>query len=318
MSRTAEKVESLAHEDEDMLDILELIRERVDQNDGEVEWADVRDDLTSGQWGRIIEIGLLESGEEGFRIADREGFDEALDGEATTGVVVPELDIDEDEASWTIYDKVAAGGAAALMIGYYYDPLRDAVGLTLDLLMAPLDATLPFYAIILAVAMVTGLYSTLMQANLMNTDRISAYQDRMKAMQRKQKEAQQRKREAEEEGATEAEIKRLEDELEEIQEEQMEAMLENLGMFKEQFRPMVWIMLFVIPLFLWMWWRIHDVGLPTSDATVVFPMMGAVDWDDGIRGIRILRPWIIWYFLCSLGFTQLLRKALNIDMTPTG
>jgi uncharacterized membrane protein (DUF106 family) len=30
-----------------------------------------------------------------------------------------------------------------------------------------------------------------------------------------------------------------------------------------------------------------------------------------------MQLWIIWYFLCSMGFTQLIRKALNIQTTPT-
>jgi uncharacterized membrane protein (DUF106 family) len=89
-------------------------------------------------------------------------------------------------------------------------------------------------------------------------------------------------------------------------------------MFKEQFRPMVWIMFFTIPVFLWMYWGI-GIG-PNAEAHVplqnlVLPLVGEVAWTDQVLGP--IQAWIIWYFLCSMGFTQIIRKGLNIDMSPT-
>ncbi|WP_265112220.1 DUF106 domain-containing protein [Halosolutus halophilus] len=312
MTRTAEKINALVSEDSSMAAALEAIRDEADENGGEVEWADVRDDLTSGQWGRLIEKGVLVDGDEGFEIADREAFDEALDGDGEASV--PDVDIDDNETSWSQWDKTAAMGAVLLMVGYWLDPVQNTVGSTLDLVLGPLDTALPFYAVILSVALLTGLYSTLLQANLMNPEIIGKYQERMKAMQDKQSDIKERKQEAEERGASEAEIERLENELERAREEQMEAMTENIGMFKEQFRPMVWIMLFTIPLFLWMYWKIRAGGV--GDSTVVMPLVGETTWQSGVFGP--MQAWIVWYFLCSMGFTQLLRKSLNIDMSPTG
>ncbi|MDQ2049729.1 DUF106 domain-containing protein [Natronolimnohabitans sp. A-GB9] len=315
MTRTAEKINDLVREDSSMSDALEAIREAADENDGEVEWADVRDDLTSGQWGRLIEKGVLVDGDEGFEIADREAFDEALDGDVDGGSYDADVDLDDEETQWSQWDKLAGVGSLLLMFGYWFDPVQATVGSTIDLALAPLDATLPFYAVILSVALLTGLYSTLLQANLMNPEIMGKYQQRMKAMQEKQQDVRDRKKEAEERGASEAEIERLENELEEVREEQMEAMAENLGMFKEQLRPMVWIMLFTIPLFLWMYWKVHGVGLEGAEATIVMPIAGETTWNSGLLGP--MPAWIVWYFLCSMGFTQLLRKALNIDMTPS-
>ncbi|WP_436344155.1 DUF106 domain-containing protein [Natronorubrum sp. FCH18a] len=313
MTRTAEKINDLVREDSSMTDALEAIREAADRNGGEVEWADVREELTSGQWGRLIEKGVLVDGDEGFEIADREAYDEALDGDGDAESYDSDVDIDAEESSWSQWDKLAGMGSLLLMFGYWIESVRDTVGAALNTALGPLDAALPFYAVILSVALLTGLYSTLLQANLMNPEIMGKYQERMKAMQQKQKDAQERKKEAEERGASEAEIERLDDELEAVREEQMEAMAENLGMFKEQLRPMVWIMLFTIPLFLWMYWKIQSVGI---DGTVVMPLVGETDWNSGLLGP--MQAWIVWYFLCSMGFTQLLRKALNIDMTPSG
>ncbi len=314
MTRTAEKITALVREDAEMVDALETVRDQADANGGELEWGMVSDELTSGQWGRLIEKGILVDGDDGFRIADRAAYDRALDEDADEAAA--DVDIDPEQTKWTKWDKLAGAVAILFMIGYWMEDVRDTVGGTIDLAMAPLDAALPFYAVILAVALLTGLYSTLLQANLMNPEVIGQYQQRMKAMQEKQKDVAKRKKEAEERDASEAELERLENEMEAVKKEQMEAMGENIGMFKEQFRPMVWIMLFTIPLFLWMYWKILDGHVPDTELEMVMPIAGEVDLDQGIIGP--MWAWIVWYFLCSMGFTQLLRKALNIDMTPAG
>jgi uncharacterized membrane protein (DUF106 family) len=98
-------------------------------------------------------------------------------------------------------------------------------------------------------------------------------------------------------------------------------MADNLGMFKEQFRPMVWIMVLTIPVFLWMYWAI---GFRSGDAAyakeqiggIAVPIAGSdVGWNDGLVGP--IQMWIVWYFLCSMAFTQVIRKSLNIQTTPT-
>jgi uncharacterized membrane protein (DUF106 family) len=99
----------------------------------------------------------------------------------------------------------------------------------------------------------------------------------------------------------------------------MEAMGDQMGMFKEQFRPMVWIMFLTIPVFLWMYW---GVGIG-ANATPIFdleplvlPFAGEKAWTDQVLGP--IQVWIVWYFLCSMGFTQIIRKGLNINISPTG
>ncbi|OYR83325.1 HTR-like protein, partial [Halorubrum sp. E3] len=159
--------------------------------------------------------------------------------------------------------------------------------------------------VIMVIALGTGLYSTLLRAGLMDMEKMGAYQDRMKDIQERRKEAE----------------KRDDDEaLDEIQEEQMEAMGDQLGMFKEQFRPMVWIMFLTIPAFLWMFWVIgyrgSDAAYPAVAAQeLVVPLAGSVTWDTGIVGP--IQMWILWYFLCSMAFTQLVQKSLNIEMSPS-
>jgi len=293
MAAIESRVEDLVREDPDMRPAIETVLER--SGDGTVSWGDVRDDLTSGQWGRLIETGVLEDdGGDGFRVSDPDAVRSALsedDGDAGT------TEVDED-SSWSKWDKLAALGAVGMFAGYSIASVRNAIGRALDVFLGPIDAALPFYAVVLVLALFTGLYSTLLQANLMDMETMGKYQERMQEIQDRRKEAKER-------GDEEA--------LDRIQEEQMEAMGDQMGMFKEQFRPMVWIMLFTIPVFLWLYWMIKTQTLVPE--TVVFPILGPTTWTEGTLGP--IQAWIIWYFVCSMGFSQLIRKALNIQTTPT-
>ena len=292
MPRTAHKVDELAEEGESMTDALAAALEVADEQ-GTVTWSDVSEDLTTGQWGRLIETGLLVDADgEGFVVDDPEGVREAL-GEAD-----PASD-EEADGSWTTYDKAAGVGALGIMIGYLDPNIRAVIGSTLDVLLGPLSSALPFYMMILVLAVLTGLWSTILQDNLMNMDIMSDYQE-------KNKELRERRKQAKERGDDEA--------IQEIQKEQMAMMSENAGMFKAQFRPMVWIMLLTIPVFLWMYWMILDVGVGQG-TVIVMPLIGEVtDWN---AGVGPMPAWIIWYFVCSMGFAQIMRKALNVQTSPT-
>ncbi len=294
MPRTAEKVESLARENGELLEALEAVLAVV-EDEGTVEWSDVSDEMTSGQWGRLIEKGLLVDADgTGFVVDDPEGIRDALTdddvSDAATG--------GDEESSWSSYDKLAGVGALGMMAGYSLPSIRNAIGGTLDVLFGPLEAVLPFYVVVMVLAMLTGLYSTLLQANLMNMDKMGEYQEQMQEIQERRKEAKER-------GDDEA--------LDRIQEEQMDAMGDQMGMFKEQIRPMVWIMLLTIPVFLWMYWLLGTGQI--NGQNVVLPLVGEISWQAGVLGP--LQAWILWYFLCSMGFTQIIRKSLNIQTTPT-
>jgi len=294
MARIERKVRDLVSSDSGMREALELVLDR--SEGGEIRWVDVRDDLTSGQWGRLIEKGILVDGEEGFAIEDPEAV--------RAGLEEPDDDDDGDEggSSWSQYDKGAAVVTVGLFAGYSWAPMRNLIGNAMHTVLGPLAEQMPFYAVVMVLALATGLYSTLLQANLMNMDKMSMYQERMQDLQERRKEA----KENDDQEALDA-----------IQEEQMEAMGDQMGMFKEQFRPMVWIMFLTIPVFLWMYWA---VGIGGAEQVIdlepiVLPLVGERQWRDPVAGP--MQAWIVWYFLCSMGFTQVIRKGLNIDMTPS-
>ncbi|PAU83121.1 HTR-like protein [Halorubrum salipaludis] len=301
MSKVERRVRSLVGDDGEMRDAVEVVLDNA--ADGEVRWVDVRDEITSGQWGRLIEKEILVDGETGFALADRDAIEAGLedDDDLTGGG-----DVDTPETtSWTKWDKIAALATVGAFVGYAVNPVRNAIAGAFDLVLGPMLNVVPFYVVIMVIALGTGLYSTLLRAGLMDMEKMSMYQERMKDIQDRRKEAKER----DDQEALDA-----------IQEEQMDAMGDQLGMFKEQFRPMVWIMFLTIPAFLWMFWVIgyrgSDAAYPAvASQELVVPLAGSVTWDTGIVGP--IQMWILWYFLCSMAFTQLVQKSLNIEMSPS-
>jgi len=291
MPRTAQKVDDLAEEGESMTDALATVLE-VAEEKGTVTWGDVSDDITSGEWGRLIEKGLLvDAGGEGFVLDDPDGVRDAL-GETEAA---PESD--DDDLSWSKYDKLAGLAVVGLFLGYSLPSIRAQIASIIDIAMGPIAASLPFYLVVMILAMLTGAFTTILQDKLMDSNVMGDYQERNQELQEKRKRAKER-------GDDEA--------LEEIREEQMELLSENTGMFKAQFRPMVWIMLLTIPVFLWLYWMVLDVGISASEPVMILPIFGEVaTWQTGVLGP--IQIWLLWYFLCSMGFNQILRKALNVQ-----
>ncbi|MFC7188070.1 DUF106 domain-containing protein [Halorubrum yunnanense] len=300
MSKVERRVRSLVSGDGEMRDAVEVVLDRA--TDGEIQWVDVRDEITSGQWGRLIEKEILVDGETGFALADPDEIEAGLsedDGGDGGDVETPET------TSWTKWDKLAAVATLGAFVGYAVGPVRDAIAGTIDVVLGPLLNVVPFYVVIMMIALGTGLYSTLLRAGLMDMDKMSQYQERMQDIQERRKDAKER----DDDEALDA-----------IQEEQMDAMGDQLGMFKEQFRPMVWIMFLTIPAFLWMFWVIGYRGSTAeyeviAQQAIVVPLAGDVTWSTGIVGP--IQMWILWYFLCSMAFTQLVQKSLNIQMSPS-
>ena len=294
MARIERKVAGLIMRDAGIVESIRIVLEKSEDGEVELDWADVRGEITSGHWGRLIETGILKEGKKGFQVSDAftikqaiENFDKPRSKKSKTKL--------DDEGKWTKWDKGAAVFAICLFAGYSFAEVREIIGKGVDLVIGPIDAVLPFYLVIMILALFTGLYSTLLQANLMNMEKMGEYQIEMKELQERQKAAQK------------SEDK---EEMERLRKEQMEAMGDQMGMFKLQFRPMVWIMVFTIPVFLWIYWKILSGNIDSSELTIIVPFVGETDWIEGLVGP--IQLWIVWYFMSSMAFTQVIRKALNI------
>ncbi|MFB6128405.1 MAG: DUF106 domain-containing protein [Halorhabdus sp.] len=295
MTRTGEKIDRLVADDASMETAIRTVLSTAEEQ-GAVAWSDVSDELTSGQWGRLIETGLLVDADgDGFVIDDPDGVHEALEE--------TDADAEDDDGGWSTWDKLAGVGVVALFLGYSMTSIQNLVGGTLDIVLGQLVTILggetQFYLVILALATLTGLWSTLLQDNLMDMSGMSEHQEKMQELNERREAAKERDDQ---------------EELDRIQQEQMEMMSDQLGAFTQQIRPMVWIMLLTIPVFLWMYWQVPN--LTVDGIAIVMPFFGEIQrWGAGTIGPW--PAWLFWYFICSLSFTQIIRKALNVQTSPT-
>jgi len=301
MAWTAEQIQDFLSDNPGTSEALQTVMNASNDGADEVEWKDVKDEdgMDSGRWGRLIQSEILREQEDGFVVVDPDAVQDALDDDIT--VASESVEVDSEGSSWHTRDKLAAVVSVGMMAGYYYTPIRNAVGSSINVIFEPLNDVLPFYAVILSVALITGLYSTLLQANMVDRSKVKQIQQKMQNIT----EREQAAKEAGDDAA-----------LERIQDEKMDALGDQGEMMKENFRPMAWIMLLTIPAFLWMYWTILDPGhLGTAEQSMVLPIFGEKEWMQGAIGP--MPAWIVWYFLCSMGFTQLIRKTLDLDATPT-
>ncbi len=316
MSKTRKKAEGLIEEDPEMEGVLERVL-GIQAEEGAVEWGDLREDATSGQWGRLIEKGVLVDAEtgDGFVVEDEKEMRDYLgldpDEESdVSSVMETDVEVEDVDTSWSIYDKgVAVVGVFLIVFGYRNEDIQAAIGGVINTFVLPLHeaAGVPYYLIILTFAVLTGLYSSYLQLYLMDWDWVKAQQKKVKEIQSQLKEAQMGDDDEREE---------------ELQEEQMEVMSEQLKMFKMQFRPSVWILVFTLPIFLWLFWTFSTRfgGSPhLSGETMpelVFPFLGPRLFKDPVFSTpSFLEGWLFWYIICSFGFGQVMRKVLGVNPT---
>lgn len=182
--------------------------------------------------------------------------------------------------------------AMVLMLSYSIEWLRNGIGMAIDGVFGPLldSYGVPFFALIIILSTLTGLYSSLIQKYTIDYERMQEVQQAMKEFQKEYREAQL--------SGDEKRVKKLDF-------KRNAMMQEQLAMSQGQFKPMAYIMLVSVPIFFWLLYR-----LPFSNADIVFPFMGKLALTASALGP--IPAWMIWYMICSLMVSQVIRKALNI------
>jgi uncharacterized membrane protein (DUF106 family) len=171
--------------------------------------------------------------------------------------------------------------------------VRNVIGSGMDTALGPLlgePLLVPFYIVILILSALTGLYSSLLQKYTVDYERLQETQQQMKEFQKEYRDAQLSK--------DEKRIKKLDSKRDKMMKEQLEAS-------QAQFKPMAYILLVSIPIFLWLIYK-----LPLITSTITFPYFGEMSIATG--AIWIIPAWILWYMLCSVCISQVIRKSMNI------
>jgi uncharacterized membrane protein (DUF106 family) len=179
-----------------------------------------------------------------------------------------------------------------VMWAYTVEWLRVGVGQAFDMVFAPLleGFKIPFYILIVILSAFTGLYSSILQKYTIDYNKMTETQERMKEFQTEYREAQL--------SQDEKKIKKLEAKKDRV-------MKEQLAMSQQQFKPMIYIMVITIPIFFWLLYR-----LAQTTSTITLPYYGMHALTDPI--IWVITAWMLWYMICSITVSQVIRKALNI------
>ena len=109
----------------------------------------------------------------------------------------------------------------------------------------------------------------------------------------------------------EAQLSGDEKKIKKLQGKQERMMQDQLDMSRQQFTPMAIILVLSVPIFFWLLLRLPPVGTEITLASgIVPPFIGAVSLSG--MAFWIVPAWILWYMICSLTVSQVIRKSLNI------
>jgi uncharacterized membrane protein (DUF106 family) len=182
--------------------------------------------------------------------------------------------------------------AVALIFSYSIPGIREAVGNAMNVILGPLAEALPLFIVIIVLSAVTAIYSSLIQKYTIDYEGMQETQEKMKVFQKEYREAQL--------SGDEKKVKKLEARRDKMMKEQLE-------MSQQQFKPMAYILILSVPIFFWLVFRLTNY--PES-LSITMPFFGAVTLATNVLGP--IPAWILWYMICSLTISQVVRKSLNI------
>jgi uncharacterized membrane protein (DUF106 family) len=185
----------------------------------------------------------------------------------------------------------------AMTVAYAF--LRQPIGEAMNVVLGGLVTNLqvPLFITILLLSVVTGSYSSLLLNQFVDQQQVKQSQAKMKDFQKVYREAQL--------AGDKGKLKKLED-------ERAEVMQLSLDVQAQTMKPMPYILIISLPLFAWLSY-IMSSSLPTFSyvpSTIVFPYFGVQAYTGGV--ILGFPVWLVWYLLCSLVFTQVIRKTLGM------
>ncbi|GAB6284625.1 MAG: DUF106 domain-containing protein [Methanoregula sp.] len=187
---------------------------------------------------------------------------------------------------------VALAFMMLMMLSYSIAWLRVGVGQGIDVVFDPLvdSFKIPFFILIVILSALTGLYSSLIQKYTIDYDRMTDVQERMKDFQKEYREAQL--------SQDEKKIKKLDAKRDKVMKEQLE-------LSQQQFKPMAFILVLTVPIFFWLLFRLNQIN-----TTITLPYLGVQNPTAPV--LWVIPAWMVWYFICSVALSQVIRKALNI------
>lgn len=298
-----DKVAELLIENEDFVDELDIILALDDESGNGVDWETAEEEgVSSGAWGRFIQKNIIvevDGEEDRFTVDDLESAKEAIE----------EYNKQSQLTGWTRKDKIAGFIGINFILFYISPTLRNLVGGTMDILLSPLVSVMPFYIVILLLGLITGIFSTIIQYKIVDRELLDDLREKMQEY-RKQSDAGAMGTSDDE---TEDDDEVPDNPFDQMDEKQQRMMQLQKTVILEQTRPMAWILPVSIPVFMWIFWKSNSGLLAPAEQVLIMPFLGQIH----VAGVAAgpFAAWIVWYFVCSLVSTQLVRKFTNLQVT---
>ncbi len=186
-----------------------------------------------------------------------------------------------------------------IFIGSIFLPpaFRDTMSAAVNVIVSPINNTMPFWIAVLLIATIVTFFSTIIQKYTMDWDLSRRVMQKNQILTKELREAQL--------SGDKKKLKKLE-------EERLSMMEDQAEMSKQQLKPMGFIVFVSIPLFWWAWWYLLQPA--QAGMTMIFPLIGTVKLMDNFL---IFPYWVWWSLICSLATSSLVRKALNTGSVST-
>jgi uncharacterized membrane protein (DUF106 family) len=185
-----------------------------------------------------------------------------------------------------------------LVMTVAYAFLRDPIGEAMNYVIGGLVTVLhvPLFITVLLLSVITGAYSSLLLNRFVDQDQVKQSQTKMREFQKVYREAQL--------AGDKGKLKKLEKERAEVMELSMEVQAQTM-------RPMPYILIISLPLFGWLSFIMYKFPLQDYVSTTInLPYFGVLPYTHGV--ILGFPVWLVWYLVCSLVFTQVIRKTLGM------
>jgi uncharacterized membrane protein (DUF106 family) len=166
------------------------------------------------------------------------------------------------------------------------------VGEALNVILGPLAEALPLFMVIIVLSAITAIYSSLIQKYTIDYEGMQETQEKMKSFQKEYREAQL--------SGDDKRVKKLDAKRDKMMKDQLE-------MSQQQFKPMAYILILSVPIFFWL---SFSLSYYADSLSITMPFFGAVTLAANVLGP--VPAWILWYMICSLTISQVVRKSLNI------
>lgn len=171
---------------------------------------------------------------------------------------------------------------------------RDTVAGVVNVIVGPINAMMPFHIAVLVIAIIVTMCSTFIQKYTMDWDLFRRVTEKNRVIQKEYREAQ---------------LSGNKHKLKALEQERMSMLEDQADMSKQQLKPLAYITLISIPLFVWAFWYVSVIQ---PDLTMNFPFWGARKMTDIV--FFVFQYWIFWSILCSFAVSYVIRKAFNVGV----